>query len=705
MKNLAPRSQAWRRVGPIVLVILCGVVFSNALPDEFVMDAQGLVRDNPRLRSDAPWRDIFLSNYWGDYRYFGGSYRPLTIAVLRLEYSMLGFSDDPKGYVVFNLLLHMTAVLLLWQLCRRWLRSEPGALCAAAFFAVHPIASEIVPNIVGMGDILATIFVITALLMWERYVETGQRRWIWITAGVWLLGLLSKESAVVLPGLVFIRDLARESKFKRSIQHFLQIRHLKPYGILLLTGGVWYILREAILADHRPRFVEALVNPMVLESTATRLMTAMRLVASYLIQTLVPVTLSADYSFNQIPMTRSPFDIDFLIAMLLLTGCGVGIVMLWRRKHLRFMAVGLSCFFITLSPVTNIVLVIATIRADRLLYLPLLGICLIMGVLSDRLLRWAGTSVKPFYQQTSVLIIVALGIGFYARTAYIHNPHWRHNLALWEHTATVSPNSMTAHYNLAWFLNRDRPDELDRMIRHLETAVRINRDLPGDEAYDAFINLGKMYINKAERQMTGGKLSRESIAWLNKAVDIFKEGEQRESYRGRRRAWWEQTVGRRQAAKGIPVEFGDPLLHVNLGTVLDNLQRPQEAIEQFKKAVAIDPTRAENHYHLAVLYTREGRPDLAEAHLSQVTRLDPAYEKAWMLTTEVHMRLGQYAQAVEAMATGRRHNPQSSVLRDGLQRAYRVAVEELRRVDRNTEAMALIEQAVERDRIDAGIFE
>ena len=68
-----------------------------------------------------------------------------------------------------------------------------------------------------------------------------------------------------------------------------------------------------------------------------------------------------------------------------------------------------------------------------------------------------------------------------------------------------------------------------------------------------------------------------------------------------------------------------------------------------------------------------------------------------MLTTEVRMRLGKFTQAVEAMAAGRSHNPESSMLRNGLQRAYRVAVEAIRRTGREKEATALIEQAIRRD--------
>src|SRR5580765_5174444 len=89
--------------------------------------------------------------------------RPLTYFTFWLN-RQLG-AGDPLGYHLFNLLLHLGAVLLAWE-CLRRLLPERAAFIAAAIFAVAPIQSEAVDYIWARSILLATLLSLAALRAW-----------------------------------------------------------------------------------------------------------------------------------------------------------------------------------------------------------------------------------------------------------------------------------------------------------------------------------------------------------------------------------------------------------------------------------------------------------------------------------------------------------------------------------------------------------
>ena len=66
---------------------------------------------------------------------------------------------------------------------------------------------------------------------------------------------------------------------------------------------------------------------------------------------------------------------------------------------------------------------------------------------------------------------------------------------------------------------------------------------------------------------------------------------------------------------------GDPLLLFNLGVLLDDLNRRTAAIEAYSAALRLDPTMADAHYNIALLYQKTGKAQEAIRHLAQYKRL------------------------------------------------------------------------------------
>lgn len=151
------------------------VVFRGAIGYFFAQDDfLGLARASglaPRLT--GPWR--FLSHQ----------------AVFDCMLPLAGLHAG--AYHAVSLLVHVACAALLAALLMRWL-SIPAALMGAVFFAAHPTSFDAVYWFSAIGDSLALLFALIALLLALR---SGRSRWLALPACA--LSLLAKESTVALP--------------------------------------------------------------------------------------------------------------------------------------------------------------------------------------------------------------------------------------------------------------------------------------------------------------------------------------------------------------------------------------------------------------------------------------------------------------------------------------------------------------------------
>ena len=73
--------------------------------------------------------------------------------------------------------------------------------------------------------------------------------------------------------------------------------------------------------------------------------------------------------------------------------------------------------------------------------------------------------------------------------------------------------------------------------------------------------------------------------------------------------------------KALAAYGAAPLLHYNLGVLLDDLGRKPEAMEMYRAALRGDSRMADCHYNLALLCEELGKPREAIRHMAQYRRL------------------------------------------------------------------------------------
>ena len=152
---------------------------------------------------------------------------PKAVSIARSPLSLICLTTrssatppHPAGYHWINLLLHACNVLLVFALAQRLIAEAPikGAsqsdfwqsFAIAAMWAVHPVLTESITNIVGRADLLAGMTTLGGLLMYLRSTEsTGRRLWAWLAGlmAVTAVGVFSKESAVAVLGVIALYEL------------------------------------------------------------------------------------------------------------------------------------------------------------------------------------------------------------------------------------------------------------------------------------------------------------------------------------------------------------------------------------------------------------------------------------------------------------------------------------------------------------------
>ena len=111
----------------------------------------------------------------------------------------------------------------------------------------------------------------------------------------------------------------------------------------------------------------------------------------------------------------------------------------------------------------------------------------------------------------------------------------------------------------------------------------------------------------------------------------------------------------RQALEADPESF-EPL--VNLGGVLVNLRKLDEAWNYNLHAVLVRPADALANSQLGMTYMELGKPELAEKYFVQAVKSDPAhFSHPQLFLAEIHLRRGERRLAAEDLESFLKHHP------------------------------------------------
>src|SRR5690606_19482686 len=221
------------RFAALMVGLLAALVYANSLANGFAYDDVPIIVENESIQSLEALPRAVLSSYGTG---LGGEtaslWRPVTTAAFGLQHVLGGGS--PIVFHAVNVLLHslvtmgvLVLLVHLMPLAAAWL--------AAVVFAVHPVHVEAVANVVGFAELFSTAAVMGAMIL---HVRSPERSGWGVSLAIGLLYALAfgaKESAVTLPGLVFLVDAARGRLALPDLPRYLRERW-RDYLVMLVVA-------------------------------------------------------------------------------------------------------------------------------------------------------------------------------------------------------------------------------------------------------------------------------------------------------------------------------------------------------------------------------------------------------------------------------------------------------------------------------------
>ena len=617
------RWHAWRLMAIWALLL---IAYSNSFQAGLVFDNASVIGQDPRIRQ-ATFENI-ASILTGGYRYdkpTAGLYRPLTTFSFLLNYAVFGNGRRPPGYHWVNLAVHLVNVALVYALGIAILGETAPAWALAAIWGVHPLLTESVTNIVGRADLLAAFGVLAGLLCHVRAASAaGRRRLAWLAgvAAAQAAGLFSKESAVVLPGIMLAYDL---TWFDRTMWR----RRAPAYGALALPFAAFFYLRGRL---HLHMLIPFADNPLVNVGFWPARLTAVKVFGKLLWLFLWPARLSADYSYNAVPLFgwRAPIweNAKTLMAVAVCLGAAllVFILAVRGRRTEKPILFFLAFFFVALLPTSNLIILIGSIMAERFMYLPSVGIAGCVAAVV-RALGQRNSLRRPITRPITARVAwAALGVACLALAGrtYARNSDWQDELSIWSSAVEVCPGSAKAHYNLAKALEV-LPGRMPEAIAEYQAALRIDPDHA-----DVHNNLANAF------SAIPGRLP-EAIAEYQAALRIAPDRAEPHNNLANALARipgrLPEAIAEYQAALRIRSDNAE--VHYNLANTLLRLPGGlTEAIDEYRAALRIDPDHADAHINLGNALARlPSRLTEAVAEYRAALRIEPR-------SVDAHIGLG-----------------------------------------------------------------
>jgi protein O-mannosyl-transferase len=515
-------------IGSILAVT--AIVYAAVLRFPFVYDDNGQILQNAEIQA---WRYVpqyFKGQVW-QYLYPsapGNYYRPLNLLWFRINDALFGLR--PTGWHATTLLLHLVATYLAYVLARRLTHRPLAAAATALLFGVHPMRHGVVAWISGSTESLWAVFFLAAFLAYLRSREGQRLRWIAVSCALYAMALLSKETAIMLPVIVFMHaiiygahpaDNSADSPAKTQ-----------PAGQTLpkaVRVALAYVPVAAAYALARTEALHGFSHTVVNLSWSAWALTIPSVAWFYAKQWLLPLHMAEFYNLQ----LQSRMNFWHVLAPALALGA-LAALLWWSSKKLGAREVAFAAVWMSLLllPAFDLpVFQVGDLVHDRYFYLPSFGAALLLGLALDKLSR--GPLVFGVPQKWLLAMLLLLALLSYGTA--VASSYWIDDYILFQHAYQSAPANVLVRNNYAVELGRrQRFSEAVPMLKQVLREQPNNwlanynfarlsyqqRDLPEAEKYylraiqidptqaDSFMQLGLIDLETARTAQAEANMRR-----------------------------------------------------------------------------------------------------------------------------------------------------------------------------------------------------
>jgi len=590
----------YRRAWVLALALAAATVaiYSPILRHPFVnFDDQAYIVENGHVQAGLTLATL----RWAATATEESNWHPLTWISHALDCELFGL--NAAGHHGTSLAIHAVNAGLLFLLLKRATGARWRSLVVAALFAVHPLNVESVAWAAERKNVLSMLFFLLTLAAYRWYVRKPGIGRYWSVAVLFALGLAAKPMIVTLPCSLLLLD-------------YWPLRRVKPADTQVETPAVGQHSWRWLFAEKIPLFLLSAASSVVTlyaqrqsmpSSEALpfvqRIGNAIHSYAMYLAKTFWPMHLAAFYPHEGARLDGWQVGLALLFLALV-----SGLAWLQRRSR-PYLLVGWLWFLGNLVPVIGIVQVGDQGMADRYVYLPLIGIFIMViwgisdlapGTLQEQRFRWLASAAVISVVVLSLLTVRQMGT-------------WRSSNALWAHALEVTSGNYVAEDYVGSALlvqvyEATGQRYSDEATEHFRNAVRIN---PHDAI--GHLNVGADYHEH-------GRLQEAIEQYAEVLRDTSDPHLLAKAYiglgaaHGQLHAFDQAEEAYRMATKLEPENRG---LFMRLGQLA-----MEERIAQLADNVSAHPS-AENYVVLGQLQQSAGRPAEARKSFEQALKLNP----------------------------------------------------------------------------------
>jgi tetratricopeptide (TPR) repeat protein len=585
----------------LILSLIIAAAYIPTFSGEFILDDRPLVKDNRFIREFSR-PTFYLSHEDGVSSesfpgYHTGYYRPLINLLYTLDYKTWGM--NPSGFRITNLILHLFACIILYQILFVLLGGRFIAFAVTVLFGLHPVNTEAVAWIVNRNNILVSLF---SLISFYYYLKNAKEGKIWarlLSYLCFMVALFCKEFAIMLLPILFLynRLILRDGKVNRE-----EILGYIPFILILF---LYFLLRANAIGS----VVTPISTPNLWKNTY-----------------FAPFLIAYDLKLIVIPYGLHSFIIhypdDYLSWQAFAGFVCLGFLafVAWRERKNKILLFSFLSFLIALFPVLNIIPTSAvTVVSMRWLYFPMIFLSFSWASYLQRLLN-----VNRFFVLSGLSALI-IYFGIYSYT--LNQNLWHDEDTFFRQEIQNFNNNFYAGGLAEKLLDNKKYREAERYfqmainnypcnaINYINySALLIDTGRPDDAL---------LYLSKA-KSLTMNHNKRGQ--WFNNmGMAYFNLGKNEEALRNFKEA----------------IIFGpnEPQFWANLGAAYGSIGDYENSLFVLQKGLNIGPDSIPLRKNLAVTYLRMGNPAMASSVLEKIPPRQRAEQGVIELLNEAYSAL------------------------------------------------------------------
>ncbi|GAA4465861.1 tetratricopeptide repeat protein [Nemorincola caseinilytica] len=484
----------------IILGLVSFAVYFNTIWNGFVMDDVMVLKENRMvLKGASAIPELLTTPHMRGYLIIPNDlYRPLSLVMFALEYSLFGLS--PAMHHLFNILTFAGCSIMLFIFLHKFFDGKRVALAfiSALIFAVHPVHTEVVANIKSRDELMCFFFAFWSLNVYMNYMRDGKILQLLLGAFLFYLSIISKETVIAFVGVIPVLFFIYKNDDKKRAM-LITAATLVAFGIFM---GVRSSVLNAYDANNPAANVEFIDNALSgapdMPLTAVQVFTTkMVVMGHYLKLMFLPYPLVSTYSYNAIPFADLA-DIRFWASLLVYGALIYFMVTRFIKDRKDPWAFAIMLYLATIFLFSNFPFLMGAELAERFAFFASAGTCLLIGLAIERwIIKGIANDVSQL-KTGKVLAILAPLCLLYGGWAAARNAEWKDNVTLYKADVQRAPNDCRLYHNVGSALAEEEyekePDSLkkraidDEAIGYLRKGAEI---YPGYA--DLYVEIGRIY--------------------------------------------------------------------------------------------------------------------------------------------------------------------------------------------------------------------